>query len=144
MATIAHICLHCQKEFQVRVAEHNRGKGNFCSMSCATTYRNQKGQLNRKNPVMKGDKNPAWKGGISKNNYHYKKLQVQRYPEKIRARRILAYAVKTEKLHRQPCRVCQTTPTFAHHEDYGKPLNVTWLCRRHHHEEHSKGFKEAT
>ncbi|HRQ55036.1 MAG TPA: hypothetical protein PL018_12315 [Ignavibacteriaceae bacterium] len=29
-----------------------------------------------------GENNPNWKGGISKDNYHYKKIQVERYPVK--------------------------------------------------------------
>lgn len=33
-----------------------------------------------------GENNPNWKGGISQNYYHYKKIQKQRYPEKIKAR----------------------------------------------------------
>ena len=32
----------------------------------------------------KEDKNGNWKGGISKDNYHYKKIQIERYPKKIR------------------------------------------------------------
>ena len=32
----------------------------------------------------------------------------------------------------QPCEVCGATRTEAHHEDYGRPLDVRWLCRPHH------------
>ena len=30
------------------------------------------------------------------------------------------------------CAVCLNTDLQAHHEDYSKPLGVTWLCPRHH------------
>ena len=34
-----------------------------------------------------------------------------------------------------PCEVCGAKAE-AHHEDYNKPLEVTWLCRKHHLEHH--------
>lgn len=86
-----------------------------------------------------GENNPNWKDGISNNNYHYKKIQCERYPEKIRARKKVYYAVKTGKLIRGICETegCDSINTFAHHEDYNEPLTVNWLCRKHHREKHN-------
>ncbi len=40
-------------------------------------------------------------------------------------------------LIKQPCEVCQTTDKVeAHHDDYFKPLDVRWLCKKHHKEHH--------
>lgn len=40
-----------------------------------------------------GENNRNWKGGISTNHYHYKRIQKQRYPEHIAARdAILVFA----------------------------------------------------
>lgn len=36
------------------------------------------------------------------------------------------------KIQRGPCAVCGEESVEAHHEDYSKPLEVVWLCRRHH------------
>ena len=83
-------------------------------------------------------KNGNWKGGLSKDNYRYKKIQVERYPEKISARKKVHWAVKTGKLVRKPC-FCGEEKVFAHHEDYQKPLDVIWLCRKHHVEKHIAG-----
>lgn len=42
-------------------------------------------------------------------------------------------AVKRGLVIRQACLVCgETNKTEAHHEDYTKPLEVVWLCRKHH------------
>jgi len=38
--------------------------------------------LIKRNKKNYGDKNGNWKGGISKNNYHYKKLQIEKFPER--------------------------------------------------------------
>ena len=45
--------------------------------------------------------------------------------------------IKAGKLIKQPCEVCNTeNDVQAHHDDYGKPLDVRWLCRTHHREHH--------
>jgi len=53
-----------------------------------------------------------------------------------RAYRMVRLAVLSGDLVRQPCEVCGATPSEAHHEDYGKPLDVRWLCQAHHNERH--------
>lgn len=59
----------------------------------------------------------------------------RRYPERQRARSLLRYAITTGKLTPGPCYAAG--PECAgqiegHHEDYEKPLEVTWTCRKHH------------
>ena len=59
--------------------------------------------------------------------------------DKKRAHRRVAYAVKTGKLIRQPCESCGATErVHAHHDDYDRPLDVRWLCRKCHGREHRK------
>lgn len=45
-------------------------------------------------------------------------------------------ALLSGKLKRENCIICNTKKSEAHHEDYGKPLDVIWLCRNHHKELH--------
>ena len=61
-------------------------------------------------------------------------------PEKNRAR----VAVLKAKLKKQPCEYpnCGNLKTEAHHFDYSKPLEVNWLCKKHHAEFHSKDKKK--
>ena len=56
--------------------------------------------------------------------------------KKISARGLVNAAIVSGKLKRQPCQVCGSKRTDAHHADYGKPLDVVWLCRTHHAAEH--------
>ena len=50
------------------------------------------------------------------------------------AREAVHYALKTGAMTRQPCEVGHDCDGLveAHHEDYSRPLEVQWLCRRHH------------
>jgi hypothetical protein len=54
------------------------------------------------------------------------------------ARNAVSNAVRDGKLIKQPCKRCGNIKTQAHHDDYTKPLDVEWLCRDCHMEEHGK------
>jgi hypothetical protein len=79
-----------------------------------------------------GSKNANWKGGISKNNYHYKKIQMERYPERIKARVIVSREIRAGRMIRGNCEICGSSNANAHHDDYSKPLEVRWFCRKDH------------
>lgn len=62
-----------------------------------------------------------------------------------RAGQAVHKAVKKGELFRGPCEVCGTTKNIdAHHDDYSKPLDVRWLCRKHHQMHHWAIFKAAS
>ena len=52
--------------------------------------------------------------------------------DQFRARATLKHAVRTGRVTREPCQVCGDAKSEGHHDDYSKPLDVEWLCRRHH------------
>jgi hypothetical protein len=54
---------------------------------------------------------------------------------------ILGNALKYKTITRQPCWVCGEKAE-AHHPDYSRPLDVVWLCKKHHKEVHSMSKKE--
>ena len=56
----------------------------------------------------------------------------RRHPEKAAARQAVARAVADGRLTRLPCAVCGSEQVQGHHPDYTKPLDVAWLCSRHH------------
>jgi len=47
-------------------------------------------------------------------------------------------AIKAGILEPEPCKICGAIDVQAHHEDYSKPLDVVWFCRKHHAEHHKK------
>lgn len=62
--------------------------------------------------------------------------------EHHRARRRTRSAIESGQLMRQPCEACGTSPAHAHHDDYSKPLEVRWLCPKHHREYHARATGE--
>ena len=68
----------------------------------------------------------------------YQRSYSKRFPEKIKAGKKIEYAIKTNKIIRKPCLICGLEKSEGHHPDYSKPLEVVWLCRRHHLNVHNK------
>lgn len=115
-------CQLCQKEFRAS-DKHQK----HCSRHCA-----------RKHECIKkprhGDKNPNYKGSAALSNYEHKKNWRRRNPEKAKAHDIFRAAVRRKEIVRQACEVCGNPKSEGHHDDYAKPLDVRWLCRKHHDE----------
>lgn len=77
---------------------------------------------------------------------HETKHRLSKYTEldrRERARAKTRYAMRTGRLNRQPCERCGSLKAEAHHPDYDKPLDVKWLCRKCHSEEHKGEKAEA-
>lgn len=53
--------------------------------------------------------------------------------EKHLARMKIYYQVKIGKMKKGNCEYANcSNPVEAHHEDYSKPLEVRWVCKKHH------------
>lgn len=115
----------------------------FRSRKCAKCYREYSERLRAKRK----------EAGLPHRQYDYNRLpkvkeklarimrersKVPEMASKMKTRRITRDAIKKGILIKQPCKVCGIEKVEAHHEDYGKPLEVIWLCRDHHHELHKK------
>ena len=69
----------------------------------------------------------------------YQRRGREKNPGKDRARRMLNYHLRAGNITRQPCEVCGSIDGIeAHHDDYSRPLNIRWLCFRHHRMEHGQ------
>ena len=67
------------------------------------------------------------------------RLYRDREPQKYKARQAVGNAIRDKRLFRRPCekQPCNSKAQ-AHHEDYSKPLEVIWLCFKHHRAEHGQ------
>lgn len=69
---------------------------------------------------------------------------VKRRPKHKRAANYaVSNAIRDGRLTRMPCEICGSEKSEAHHDDYTKPLEVRWLCRKHHLEHHGKQSRAA-
>lgn len=59
-------------------------------------------------------------------------------PEKTKAHRKVAYHLSKGNIRKLPCSVCGDINSEAHHEDYNYPLEIIWLCKKHHKKLHRK------
>ena len=59
----------------------------------------------------------------------------QKHPNRRAASQILNNALRDGKVQRHFCFVCGKK-AHAHHPDYDRPLDVMWLCPKHHKETH--------
>ena len=67
-----------------------------------------------------------------------KNLRQKKYQEsENRARDKVYHAIRAGKLVKQPCEVCGSELVEAHHDDYNYPLQVRWLCKKHHTDWHA-------
>ena len=58
-------------------------------------------------------------------------------PDRFKANNMVNNAIRDGKMQKQPCVVCGSEKSHAHHDDYSKPLDVVWLCAVHHKERHA-------
>jgi len=86
----------------------------------------------------------AWNRRRRKQNRSYFSAQMKRHrkrhPDKERARNLIHKATSRGKLKRpRQCEKCgKRCKPEAHHKNYSKPYQVTWLCRTCHLAEGSK------
>ena len=58
----------------------------------------------------------------------WRRANLRKYTAHLAVRRALVSGT----LEKQCCEVCGNDTVDAHHDSYAEPLNVRWLCRRHH------------
>lgn len=82
-------------------------------------------------------------GKIQERLSYARKAQDPDFRIKKIAREILNKAVWAGIKVKQACEICGIIKSEAHHDDYMKPLDVRWLCRKHHVEYHSNEEKQS-
>lgn len=123
---IEKTCLRCGRKFDVYPS---LAKRRFCSRRC--------GRLNYYGTLPEDENRPRWPSGKLRRSVGAKERKnAKRRAERFKdaARDAVRLAVRRGDLVRGRCETCGAERVEAHHDDYGKPLEVRWLCQKHHRE----------
>ena len=91
------------------------------------------------NPVQSHTRTKRWRQKNLELARSYTRDWERKNPEKRRAHFLVLTAVRNGTLERPTsCSCCGTAESViqGHHEDYSKPLDVIWLCRKCHKQKH--------
>jgi hypothetical protein len=117
----------CRDCVRLRVSKNTKEKSEYYK-----EYDRKRGMLpNRVEARKKYAKTEQGKEAIKRAHKKYK----ESYPARDFARIAVNNAVRDGKLQKLPCFICGDVAE-AHHPDYGRPLDVVWLCNTHHREAH--------
>jgi len=132
------ICSSCKDTKSLNLFNTNKNRkdklDHYCK-ECRRIYDRKRAN----NPVRLAQmKVASLKHSLTGKNDDTRRKRKKLYPERYLANSLVARAVKSGILERQPCTVCNEPKSEAHHADYTKPFEVNWLCRQHHMLEHRK------
>lgn len=121
------VCFKCEAELPItNFYKHPMmGDGHLGKCKACTRYDVRENRKRKLDYYLQYDrersKTPERIAGIAK-----------RDPKKTAAGIAARSAVARGKLKKLPCEVCGEQKSEAHHPNYDKPLDVMWLCRKHH------------
>lgn len=108
-------CDFCGSKSHDKPSAYRRKKKHFCSQICYTEYKR----------TIPKESHPRFGSGNS----------LEERAKRRKARSDLNHYLRDKGIVRPGCEVCGLKAE-AHHDNYDKPLNVRWLCFRHHREYH--------
>ncbi len=115
-------CDYCNEQHETSWSHYSLRKRHFCSPECYHDF--QKWCLPKKEHSRYGCGHTPEERALRK-----------------KCRSILNHAIRDGKIKRDVCKKCGD-PAEAHHPDYKKPLEVEWLCFKHHRKEHATARRE--
>lgn len=99
--------------------------------SCKTCLRERDRIRNKSQSRI--DAREAYAKGVGKDKADAaKKRYIERNPKKRKVHVTVGNALRDGILVKKPCEVCGDSYVEAHHCDYDKPLEVMFLCPKHH------------
>ena len=136
------ICLQCGKNFDTYQASR------FCSHGCSMRWSNLNGGTigqyrrearekqiraleNGAASKLFGSSNPSWKGKKALPHAGWLRKWRSKNNRGVAHGRV-ARALGRGILKKEVCQVCGESNAQAHHDDYSRPLEVRWLCAKHH------------
>lgn len=113
-------CFQCGKMAFDKPSSFARKQKHFCSQDCYSSYK----------LTIPKELHPKYGSGNSPSERSKRR----------KARSILNHHLRDKKILRPGCETCGNRAE-AHHNDYDKPLNVKWLCLKHHRDYHKSIYE---
>jgi len=120
------------EEFRRRYARRNSELSDTCRDCANATLERLLDAYPDLRPMFLGQHRSTVRASINTRRHR------ERHPERARARTQVTQALQSGRLKRLPCEICGERKAHGHHDDYSKPLEVRWLCAKHHRELHAK------
>ena len=109
-------CDYCGSKYHTRKSHYAKSKRHFCCRDCYSKYRSE---------FLPKEEQPSFGTGHNTSERENRR----------KAREIFNHYIRDKQIQRKPCEICGEKAE-AHHDDYNKPLDVRWLCLKHHREWH--------
>ena len=108
----------------------------WCNQCCADYSRQWQKQNKEKARASTSKYQKTQKGKLTLKNAARRRREIAPVKPndrlKLRARQKARQAFDSGKIIKQPCEVCGDTSVQMHHDDYTKPLEVRFFCKKHH------------
>ena len=129
------------REYQCKSCEGFFGANDFYASNlsnCKECVKARVRERARTNPsVQEYDRERSKLPHRKANSARVAEMWNKRNPDAYRAHYLASNAVRDGRLQKQPCLFCGAERVHAHHRDYGRPLDVIWLCPKCHHRLHA-------
>ena len=131
-------CSSCQQLLNKSLFNRDRSTKRGFDYRCRPCAWLQKREWRKLNPEKNKASHAKWRSKYQKEYRKKPEVKVKTF-----AVNKVNHAIRDGRLFREPCEVCGAEKVEAHHEDYSKPLDVMWLCKKHHTELHNNLKKES-
>lgn len=151
MTTSEKTCFKCHKTLPLEafykhsaMADGHLNKCKECTKADVKEHRNNNLEKVREYDRLRGnlphrvEAREIYRKTIAFYESHRKSLKKysENNPHKKFATTLVGNSIRDGKLKRLPCFICGEEKTEAHHPDYSMPLDVVWMCKKHHSETH--------
>ena len=137
------VCSTCGKEKPKSEFQKRKASKDGLTASCQSCLKERDAKRYQKERELRLARHKSYLATPEGKAAHRRATDKWKDANKVRraAQIILNNAIKYKTIERQPCLVCGEHAE-AHHPDYSRPLDVVWLCKKHHQEVHSMSKQE--